>query len=562
MITTLSLSGLGVIDSAELELQPGLTVLTGETGAGKTMVVTSLQLLLGQRASADLVRAGADRAQVTAHLTIDPGGTVAERVQNAGGVLDEDDLTVVRTIAAGGRSRAALGGAAVPVGLLGEVGAELVAVHGQHDQGHLTAPARQRELLDRFGALEPLVGDVGRRYVALRALADERDDLVSHRQERMREVDALTFGLAEITAVGPVAGEDAALRAEDERLSHAVELKQAAMTVAAALSEDDDASTSSALTSRVAELQRLLDLVRQHDAQLDAFAERVTEIGYLVTDLASDLNAYAAGVEADPVRLADLQERRAALTPLMRKYGPELSDVLAWADEAQRRLATVAGTDDRLDELEHQIAADTAAWNTLAEELGEQRRAAAARLGDLVSAELTALAMPDAELVVEVRRGTTPAASGLDEVSFLLRPHRGGSLTPVQRGASGGELSRVMLALEVVLADADPVATLVFDEVDAGVGGEAAVEVGRRLGQLGRTRQVLVVTHLPQVAAFADQHWVVQKSTAGDVTTSGLLRLDDDARVRELTRMLAGLAESSSGQAHAEELLAVARGAR
>lgn len=557
MITTLSLAGLGVIDAAELELQPGLTVLTGETGAGKTMVVTSLQLLLGQRASADLVRAGADRAQVTAHLAVDPGGTVAERVQNAGGVLDDDDLTVVRTIAAGGRSRAALGGAAVPIGLLGEVGAELVAIHGQHEQGHLTAPARQRELLDRFGGLESLVSEVGRRYVAFRALEDERDDLVSRRQERIREADALTFGLAEIAAVAPVAGEDEVLRADEERLAHAVELKQAAMTVAAALSEDD-----SALTSRIADLQRLLDAVRQHDARLDTFAERVSEIGYLVADLGSDLNAYAAGVEADPARLAELQERRADLTPLIRKYGPELSDVLVWAADAQQRLAAVAGTDDRLDGLEVAIAADTAAWYALAEELGEQRSAAATRLGDLVTAELTALAMPDAELAVEVRRGATPAAAGLDEVSFLLRPHRGGSFAPVQRGASGGELSRVMLALEVVLADADPVATLVFDEVDAGVGGEAAVEVGRRLGLLGRTRQVLVVTHLPQVAAFADQHWVVHKSTSGDVTTSGLRRLDDDARVRELTRMLAGLAESSSGQAHAEELLAVAREAR
>ncbi len=557
MITSLSLAGLGVIDAAELELQSGLTVLTGETGAGKTMVVTSLQLLLGQRASADLVRAGADRAQVTAHLAIDPGGTVAERVQNAGGVLDDDDLTVVRTIAAGGRSRAALGGAAVPVGLLGEVGAELVAIHGQHDQGHLTVAARQRELLDRFGGLESLVADVGRRYVALRALQDERDDLVSHRQERMREADALTFGLGEITAVAPVAGEDVALRTEEERLAHAVELKQAAMTVAAALAEDDGA-----VSARVADLQRLLDVVRQHDGQLDTFAQRVSEIGYLVADLASDLNSYAAGVEADPLRLADLQERRAVLTPLLRKYGPELSDVLAWAADAQQRLAAVAGTDDRLDELETVIEADTAAWYSLAEELSERRSAAAARLSGLVTAELSALAMPDAEVVVEVSRGTTAAASGLDEVAFLLRPHRGGALTPVQRGASGGELSRVMLALEVVLADADPVATLVFDEVDAGVGGEAAVEVGRRLGQLGRTRQVLVVTHLPQVAAFADQHWVVQKSTSGDVTTSGLRRLDDDARVRELTRMLAGLTESSSGQAHAEELLAVARAAR
>ena len=246
----------------------------------------------------------------------------------------------------------------------------------------------------------------------------------------------------------------------------------------------------------------------------------------------------------------------------MRKYGPELSDVLTWATDADQRLASVVGTDDRLAELDAAIDSATVAWHRLAGNLSFERTAAAARLSAAVTAELSALAMPDAEMLVEVKQATEPASAGLDEIAYLLRPHRGGGFTPVQRGASGGELSRVMLALEVVLADADPVATLVFDEVDAGVGGAAAVEVGRRLGQLGRSRQVLVVTHLPQVAAFADQHWVVHKSTSGDITSSGLHQLDDEARVKELTRMLAGLADSSSGQAHAEELLAVARAAR
>ncbi len=557
MITSLSLSGLGVIESAELDLQPGLTVLTGETGAGKTMVVTSLQLLLGQRATAELVRAGASRAQVTAHVMVDPQGVVSERVRDAGGELDEETLTAVRTIAAGGRSRAALGGAAVPIGLLGEIGAELIAIHGQHDQGHLAVPAMQRDLLDRFGDLVQLAEEVGRGFGELRALEDERADLQGHRLERLREVDALRFGLTEITAVAPVDGEDAALRSEDERLAHAVELKQAALTVAAALSDDDRA-----VVVRLADLQRMLDLVRQHDAHLDEVAGRLADATYLVADLASDLNGYGNTVEADPARLAELQERRSALTALMRKYGPGLSDVLAWAADAEQRLASVVGTDDRLAELDAAIDSATVAWHRRAGHLSDERTAAAARLSAAVTAELAALAMPDAELMVEVRQGTEPAWAGLDEIAYLLRPHRGGSFTPVQRGASGGELSRVMLALEVVLADADPVATLVFDEVDAGVGGAAAVEVGRRLGQLGRSRQVLVVTHLPQVAAFADQHWVVHKSTAGDVTSSGLHELDDEARVKELTRMLAGLADSSSGQAHAEELLAVARAAR
>jgi len=557
VITALSLAGLGVIESADLDLQPGLTVLTGETGAGKTMVVTGLQLLLGQRASAELVRAGAARAQVTAHISVDPRGEVADRVRDAGGELDDEQLTVVRTIASGGRSRAALGGAAVPVGLLGEIGAELIAIHGQHDQGHLTAPAMQRELLDRFGGLVPLAVEVGRDFLELRALEAERIELADHRQARLQEADALRFGLAEIGAVAPVAGEDAALRAEEDRLAHAVELKQAALSAAAALSDDDRA-----VVNQLADLQRTLDLVRQHDTHLDQVAGRLADATYLISDLASDLNGYGDGVEADPARLADLQDRRSALTALTRKYGPGLSDVLSWAAEAEQRLTSVVGTDDRLAELDAAIESAAGAWRQRALELSARRSAAAAQLSSAVTTELMALAMPDAEVLVEVRQGTEAAVAGLDEIAYLLRPHRGGSFTPVQRGASGGELSRVMLALEVVLADADPVATLVFDEVDAGVGGAAAVEVGRRLGVLGRSRQVLVVTHLPQVAAFADQHWVVHKSTSGEITSSGLHQLDDEARVKELTRMLAGLADSASGQAHAEELLAVARAAQ
>ncbi|MEO8106591.1 MAG: DNA repair protein RecN [Actinomycetes bacterium] len=554
MIASLSLAGLGVIDAADLELEPGLTVLTGETGAGKTMVVTSLQLLLGQRASSDLVRSGSPRAQVTAHLTVDVDGSIATRVREAGGSLDDDTLTAVRTIAAQGRSRAALGGAAVPVGLLGEVAAELIAIHGQHEQGRLTDPVHQRNLVDRFGGLAASVAKVSSGHTALVALHAERAELQGDEQSRLRAADALRFGLAEIRAVAPVAGEDAALRSQEERLAHAVELKQAALGATNALAEDDRS-----VTDQIGELQRLMDAVREHDAELDALAARLSEIGYLLADVTSDLNSYAASVDADPARLAELQERRAALGPLLRKYGPELHQVLAWAEDADVQLAQVVGTDQRLANLDAEIEQTTATWFADAAELSNSRSSAATALSREVSGELAALAMPDAEFVVEVRRGDSPAAFGLDQVAFLLRPHRGGELLPVQRGASGGELSRIMLGLEVVLAGMSPVATLVFDEVDAGVGGSAAVEVGRRLGKLGQHRQVLVVTHLPQVAAFADHHWVVQKSTAGDVTASDLRRVEGDDRVKELTRMLAGLAESSSGRAHAEELLAVAR---
>lgn len=580
MITSLAMAGLGVIDSAELELGPGLTVLTGETGAGKTMVVTSLELLLGARASADLVRTGAERARVTAHIELSEGHSVEQRVIDAGGEIDDHIVTAVRTVSANGRSRAALGGAAVPIGVLAQVGEDLVAVHGQHDQSALVAPARQRELLDRFGGQEPLAIEVAEGFRRLQSLKRELEQLTGERQERLREADSLRFALTEISAVQPQPGEDTELLTEEQRLAHAVDLKQAASEVAAGLSDDDRS-----VATQLAALERVLDAVRAHDPALEALAVRLAEVGYLVTDVASDLSAYRESVEADPGRLGEVQERRAALGALQRKYGPALDDVLQWVVNARERLGTVESTDDRLKALDDELELATAQWLASARTLSAERAVAAQGLSAQVTTELSALAMPDAELLVQVvprhaaksEPGTASehiadsgtddvlivaSPSGIDDIAFLLRPHRGAPPSPIHKGASGGELSRVMLAIEVVLADVDPVPTVVFDEVDAGVGGSAAVEVGRRLAQLGRSRQVLVVTHLPQVAAFADRHWAVRKSTAGEVTASGVEELDDAARVKELTRMLAGLADSTSGQAHAEELLLLAQEGR
>lgn len=573
MIGSLSLHGLGVIDAAEMELGQGLTVLTGETGAGKTMVVTSLQLLLGSKASADLIRTGADRAQVTAQFE-GVHESVRMQVEAAGGVVDSDSVTSTRVVAASGRSRAALGGAAVPIAVLSEVGADLVAIHGQHEQARLLAPARQRDLVDRFGGHGALAESVAESYERLRRVSAEKADLESRRAERLREADALRFGLAEVEAVRPVAGEDVELVAEEQRLAHAVDLKQAADLVATGLS-DEERSVSEQLSM----LQRALDVVREHDRRADELGTRLAELGYLAADLSSDLRAYADVVEADPSRLGEVQERRAALASLTRKYGPELGDVLAWASDAQQRVGELGETDDRIGELTAELEAARQAWADSAVALSEARRAVAQDLGKQVTGELSSLAMSEAELLVAVEpRGetggggptvqlpdgseVTASATGLDDVAFLLKPHRGAPFTPVQRGASGGELSRVMLAIEVVLADADPVPTVVFDEVDVGVGGSAAVEVGRRLARLGAARQVLVVTHLPQVAAFADHHWVVRKTTSGQVTASDVTELHDSGRVTELTRMLAGLSDSTSGRAHAEELLDVARQSR
>jgi DNA repair protein RecN (Recombination protein N) len=589
VISALSLSGLGVIDSAELDLGSGLTVLTGETGAGKTMVITSLELLLGGRASSDLIRSGADRAQVTAHFDVNGEDDLVEQIGLSGGVVDDDTVTATRVLSASGRSRAAVGGAAVPISVLADVGAELVAVHGQHDQSRLTSARHQRELLDRFGGATELSTQVAAHYQRLRTVIEERNELVQRQRERLREVDALQFGVREIGAVEPRANEDDELQAEESTLAHAVDLRQAADGVATALNDDEQS-----VLEQLASLQRMLDAQREHDPRLDDISSRLADVTYAVTDLGSELRAYAESVEADPVRLASVQERRSALTGLMRKYGPTLDDVLSWTKDASRRLTQLADSDERVLQLEAERQEIAAQWIEAALSLREARQAAARTLSEQVTGELKSLAMPDAELVVEVSlrlartdgdgvgagdgdsgeaisdlRVTLPdgaavdvSAAGLDDVSFLLRPHRGAPLTAVHKGASGGELSRIMLAVEVVLADADPVPTVVFDEVDAGVGGSAAVEVGRRLARLGRSRQVVVVTHLPQVAAFADRHWVVRKATDGEVTASDVTELDESDRVAELTRMLAGLADSSSGRAHAEELLEVARTSR
>jgi DNA repair protein RecN (Recombination protein N) len=572
VIEYLRLAGLGVIDSAELELGRGLTVLTGETGAGKTMVVTGLGLLLGGRGGADLVRSGAAAAQVTAAVVC--SAEVADRVGEVGGALDDGSLTLVRTVLASGRSRAAAGGAAVPVGTLAELGAAVAAIHGQSEQVHLVAPSRQRDLLDRYGALLPARDAVAADHAELSRLRREWEDLRSHRQQRTQEAELLRHGLAEVAAVEPQPGEDVALRAEEERLAHAVELTAAAGSVAALLSDDERSAANDLSSAR-----RTLEGVGTHDSALAELAGRVGELGYLLNDVVSELNAYVAEVEADPVRLAEVQDRRAALGGLQRKYGPELADVLRWAEDAGRRVLEVDGTDARVVALGEQITETERRLGESAASLSHARSESAERLAGAVTSELGALSMPDAELVVVVAqrevadddqsglslpdgRRVQSGASGIDEVTFQLKPHAGSTPLPLQKGASGGELSRVMLALEVVLADVDPVPTLVFDEVDAGVGGAAAVEVGRRLARLARSRQVLVVTHLPQVAAFADRHWVVSKSTSGEVTASDVHLLDDAGRVRELTRMLAGLADSSTGQAHAEELLEVARTSR
>ncbi|MEV6754095.1 DNA repair protein RecN [Streptomyces sp. NPDC051214] len=568
---------LGVIDDAVVELSPGFTAVTGETGAGKTMVVTSLGLLLGGRADAALVRIGAKAAVVEGRITVPADATAAVRAEEAGAELDDGALLISRTVSAEGRSRAHLGGRSVPVGLLSELADDLVAVHGQTDQQGLLKPARQRGALDRYAgdAVTVPLAKYTAAYRRLRAVTTEVDEITTRARERAQEADLLRFGLEEVAGVEPRAGEDTELAAEAERLGHAEALASAATSAHAALAgvpEDPEGVDAATL---VAGAHRALEAVRSHDPALAALAERIGEIGILLGDVAGELAGYADDLDADPLRLAAVEERRAALTQLTRKYGADIDSVLAWAEEGAARLTELEGDDDRLEELTAERDALRGELAGLAQALTDARQEAASRFAAAVTAELASLAMPHARVTIDITATEVPEGadgvpvdgrfvaygpSGVDEVELLLAPHPGAPPRPIAKGASGGELSRVMLAVEVVFAGTDPVPTYLFDEVDAGVGGKAAVEIGRRLARLAKSAQVVVVTHLPQVAAFADRQLLVEKTNDGSVTRSGVLVLEGEDRVRELSRMLAGQEDSETARAHAEELLATARG--
>ncbi|MFH8612461.1 DNA repair protein RecN [Streptomyces sp. NPDC018029] len=568
---------LGVIDDAVVELSPGFTAVTGETGAGKTMVVTSLGLLLGGRADPALVRIGAKSAVVEGRIAVPADAAAVVRAEEAGAELDDGALLISRTVSAEGRSRAHLGGRSVPVGLLAELADDLVAVHGQTDQQGLLKPARQRGALDRYAgdAVSVPLAKYTAAYRRLRAVTAEVEEITTRARERAQEADLLRFGLDEIAGVEPRAGEDVELAAEAERLGHAEALASAATAAHAALAGNPEDPEGIDATALVAGASRALEAVRSHDPALSALADRLGEIGILLGDVAGELAGYADDLDADPLRLSAVEERRAALTQLTRKYGADIDAVLAWAEEGAARLTELEGDDDRLEELIAERDALRAELAGLAQALTDARQEAASRFAAAVTEELASLAMPHARVSIAISSTEVPEGSdgvevggrtvaygpaGVDEVELLLAPHPGAPPRPIAKGASGGELSRVMLAVEVVFAGTDPVPTYLFDEVDAGVGGKAAVEIGRRLARLAKSAQVVVVTHLPQVAAFADRQLLVEKTNDGMVTRSGVQVLEGEARVRELSRMLAGQEDSETARAHAEELLATARG--
>ena len=567
MIEHLQIRSLGVIEDATIPFASGLTVITGETGAGKTMVLSGFALLAGGKADAGLVRSGTEQAWIDGEWSVAADSAAVSRVVDAGADVEPEGgrvrLLLGRTLAAEGRSRAFAGGRTVPVGVLQDVAGSLVAVHGQSEQIRLRHADTQRILLDRFAGADCLAALAAYRlaYSQWRDTINALTELVDRREAREREAVVLRIGIAEIEAVAPLPGEDVELDRQAARLSHSGTLLLDVMAAHDALVGGDGESGTDNVSAILSRASAALGRAADVDSTLEAVHDRLLEMTSLAADAAVDLATFAADVDADPGHQAWVEERRHALGTLRRRYGATVDEVLAWFAAAVESVAQADQGDDRARDLAQLETEQRAIVRASAGELSALRAAAAQALAAEVTGELRALAMPDSVLDVRVTSRTDTsemALHGADDVELLLRPHNGAELRPLSKGASGGELSRVMLALEVVLAGADPVPTFIFDEVDAGIGGRAAVEVGRRLARLARSAQVIVVTHLPQVAAFADQHVVVSKGADGMVTSSSVTVVDGPARVSELVRMLSGLDGSESGALHAEELLAVA----
>ncbi len=577
MLAEIRIESLGAISTATAEFDRGLTVLTGETGTGKTMVVTGLHLLGGGRADATRVRSGTDRAVIEGRFTTtELGDGVAARIDeilDSSGADRDDDGSIIaaRSVSRDGPSRAYLGGRSVPAKSLSGFTTELLTLHGQNDQLRLMRPDEQRAALDQFADIDPLL----KRYRKIREYwLAARHDLADRKQrarELAQESDRLKFGLGEIDTVDPQPGEDDSLVADIRRLSELDALREAAQTARAALSgalDDDPLPDAASAADGVGQAKSVLEST--DDGVLRGLAGRLGEALAVIGDVSAELGDYLSELPSDASTLEAKLARQGELRSLTRKYAADIDGVLAWARESRERLAqldvseeTLAGLEREVDELAAQLVAAAA-------DLTKSRTKAAKGLAKAVTAELSGLAMSDAEFTVAVAplvaraddsapitlpSGTAVHAGhdGVDAVEFGFAAHRGTDLLPLTKSASGGELSRVMLALEVVLAASAEGTTMVFDEVDAGVGGRAAVQIGRRLARLACTHQVIVVTHLPQVAAYADAHLVVDSS--GRSKSSGVRRLDDDDRIAELARMLAGLGESDSGRAHARELL-------
>lgn len=568
MIETISIENLGVIAQAELPLGPGLTALTGETGAGKTMVLTSLKLLLGSKADPAIVRAGTQRCVVEGAFALEEDAKCIQIAQEAGCEIEDDLLLASRVVPATGRSRAHLGGRAVPASVLGQVGSPLVSIHGQADQLRLRTAAAQRRALDAVGGSEH--EQLCRQYSSCyRAWNQARQDLETWREQalaREGEIAGLRHALEQLEALDPKPGEDQALAEEASRLENLDLLRSGAAQAANAISGDELNDDVANVIALVSVARRSLENAADHDSRLASLMPRLNEVAALTSDLAMELTDYLADLDADPDRLAWVHERREQLRRGCLEIGglgqvfANVDELLAFGQHCAARLAQLDGPLDREAELAAEVERTGKELKTVAKRLSQARTKLAKLLSQQVSAELEGLMMRGAKLQVRLDPLEQPGPTGMEEVELLLRAHPGAAALPLEKGASGGELSRIMLALEVVLAQhtATKRHTFVFDEIDAGVGGRAAVEIGRRLAALARHHQVIVVTHLAQVAAWAQTQLVVVKQVgqaSNEATTTAVETVNGPERVRELARMLSGQSDSQTALRHAEELL-------
>lgn len=559
MIEQLRIKNLGVIRDATLDFSPGLTVLTGETGAGKTMVFRSLHLLFGGKADSALISTGAEQASVEADVAI-PTDLVA-RLDELGGQVEDGNIAIIsRQVNSTGRSRSFAGGASVPAAAVGELGDALVAVHGQSDQLRLTKTEQQRLLLDRYAgeSVAKPMAKYAELWETQRTLERRIESLTSDAGTRAAQLERITRILEQVDSLKPLPGEDNELDDEAKRLSHTEALYEVTARASDLLTggQGDDLPVVAALVTA----RKGLDHERNLDATLGEFADRMKELEILAADLSADISAYSSGIDASPQRLAFVESRRAALKTLTREFG-DVDDLLKWVTENRPRVAELEGGDEVLEQLRAELSEVKANLIKAAAEITKSRTKAAAAFSAQVTGELESLAMPGATVQFKLSPAN-PGPSGADLIELGLISRPDSPWIPMSKGASGGELSRIMLAVEVVLAAADPTETFVFDEVDAGVGGASAVEVGKRLARLARSAQVIVVTHLPQVAAFADRHLVIARSDGQEVHSSSVSEVQEGQRVAELSRMLAGLADSQAGTQLAEELLALAQAER
>ena len=562
----ISIRNLGIIDTSSLELSKGLNVLTGETGAGKTMILTALSLLLGAKSDSSLVRHGSERLVTSATFSIPT--SLSAQIEDLGGLVEDGSLILTRSVSSDGKSKATASGATVNASTLGEITEPLIAIHGQSANTQIVKSMRQRELLDLFAGsdLQAALSEYVDTFNMYNEMKAKLKALVTNASARDSQIADLELLTKQWSVLKPTRGEFVAVDDEIRKLASVEDLRIAAAGASSAIGEEE-----AGVLTVLGQARKFLEAAKGKDQALDEIATIVAESFFLIDDAHAALVSYLASLEADPTRLDYLQERKAALSTFVKKWGgagnvdEEMAEIAIRVKSAKEMIADLHGGQDRIAELEAEIKAAKLKLLTGAKKVSLARVHAAAKLSDLVSAEIVGLSMPHTRFYTDVISPDYEGAlkesdftiTGCDEILMSIQAHKDGPKVALGKGASGGEMSRIMLALEVVIAASAPVGTYIFDEVDAGVGGKAAIEVGRRLHALSQHAQVIVVTHLPQVAAWADRHFVVAKDSDGQIVQSGVSQLDEKARVSEIARMLAGLDESMSAQEHAAELLAM-----